>query len=252
MAIYKNLDLRDIPGEQWKQFHEGKRKLFYVSNLGRIKTVAKSTGKQQIRKQRVSKGGYLTVNIIENKPLSIHRVVAETWIPNPHNHSVVCHENNIKTHNTVYNLRWDTQLSNVRQAHDDGLMNNKQEVVSLTTNGELITQHESLAESLSAYEGKYIKFNKDLYAKGNVILMKLADYEELTDNELFAIVSDCFERMLKHMYAVNGQLVDGTNQTAKMIGISKTHLNRITKDNQPVECNGYSVSRLKNMIGVSV
>lgn len=65
---------------------------------------------------------YLTLNLVWWKAATIHRLVALTYIPNPHNYPAVRHLDNNKLNNHVSNLEWCTYQTNVRQAHDDWLM----------------------------------------------------------------------------------------------------------------------------------
>jgi hypothetical protein len=52
-----------------------------------------------------------------------HRLLAFTFISNPHNKQVVNHKNGNKRDNSVSNLEWVTQKENVQHAHDNGLIN---------------------------------------------------------------------------------------------------------------------------------
>jgi len=68
-------------------------------------------------KPRTDRKGYLKV-ILEAKTdksrhTSIHRLVAETYIPNPHNYNTVNHINEDKTDNRVENLEWMSNADNV-------------------------------------------------------------------------------------------------------------------------------------------
>ena len=62
--------------------------------------------------QRVGTGGSST---------SVHRMVAETWIPNPNHYRDVNHINGDKDDNRVENLEWVTHSENLRHAFRTGL-----------------------------------------------------------------------------------------------------------------------------------
>ena len=59
-----------------------------------------------------------------NTSKRVHRLVAEAFIPNPNNYSVVGHKNNIKSDNRVENLYWTTVKENTQKAYDDNLAKN--------------------------------------------------------------------------------------------------------------------------------
>ena len=56
--------------------------------------------------------GYLSVFIPYRKDCYVHRLVAETFIPNPENKSCVDHINGNKLDNRIENLRWVTIKEN--------------------------------------------------------------------------------------------------------------------------------------------
>lgn len=60
--------------------------------------------------------GYVSVELFERgkrKRVSVHRLVAMTFIPNPNNHPVVNHKNEVRDDNRASNLEWCTQKYNV-------------------------------------------------------------------------------------------------------------------------------------------
>lgn len=101
--------------EIWKDI-EGYEGLYQVSNLGRVKSLnyAKQ-GKEKILKDRISATGYKRVNLSksgERKTYYVHRLVAETFIPNPNGYSEVNHKDENKSNNNIDNLEWCTSKYN--------------------------------------------------------------------------------------------------------------------------------------------
>ena len=60
--------------------------------------------------------GYKSVNI-HKKRITIHRLVALTYIPNPEDKPIVDHINRKKFDNRQENLRWVTQKENLNNTH---------------------------------------------------------------------------------------------------------------------------------------
>ena len=64
------------------------------------------------RRQQMDKKGYLRVKIGSVKYCSVHRLVAEIYIPNPNNYPQVNHKDEDKSNNKVSNLEWCTNKYN--------------------------------------------------------------------------------------------------------------------------------------------
>ena len=61
--------------------------------------------------------GYLQINLGKRSHY-IHRLVAETFIPNPENKPEVNHKNGIRNDNRVENLEWCLHSENIKHSYD--------------------------------------------------------------------------------------------------------------------------------------
>ena len=80
--------------------------------------------------QRVGKGGYLLVTLglkDERVQRLVHRVIAETFIPNIENKPEVNHIDSDRRNNSVSNLEWVTKSENMRHAFAYGKKTQKGE-----------------------------------------------------------------------------------------------------------------------------
>lgn len=98
--------------EQWKAV-EGYEGFYEVSTKdGKVRNV--KTGR--ILKQYDNGSGYFLVGLYQNgkkKDISVHRLVATAFIPNPDNLPEVDHINRNRHDNSVENLRWVDRQTNV-------------------------------------------------------------------------------------------------------------------------------------------
>ena len=99
--------------ENWKAI-AGYEGLYQISDLGRIKSL--KYGKEKIMKPQKTRCGYLKVCLYKDgygKTIIVHRLVAETFIPNPQGFETVNHKDEVKTNNTVGNLEWMSKKDNL-------------------------------------------------------------------------------------------------------------------------------------------
>lgn len=144
--------------EIWKpkKDYEG---LYEVSNFGRVKSLGNgnsNNSKERLLKQYTTRNGYLHVYLSKNgkrKFFLVHRLVAETFLPNPNNLPEVNHKDENKENNRVDNLEWCTREYNnnhgtrnqrVAKANTNGKCSKK--VLQFTLDGEFIREWSSTAE----------------------------------------------------------------------------------------------------------
>lgn len=96
---------KDVPG------YEG---LYQVSNIGRVKAIAKIDGKGKPRKERmlkpyITEHHYYRVGLVkegQRKHYLVHRLVATAFIPNINNLPFINHRDECGLNNCVENLEW--------------------------------------------------------------------------------------------------------------------------------------------------
>lgn len=105
--------------EEWRPI-QGYEGLYEVSDWGRVKRLEKSYVErnnrkavhileEKILKLAKFKKGYLYITLTKNgerKTKAIHRLVAETFLPNPNNYNVIHHINHNPQNNILENLEW--------------------------------------------------------------------------------------------------------------------------------------------------
>lgn len=162
---------RDICG------YEG---MYMVSNLGRVKSIERmipykrgnsdSTRyiKEGVLSICVGKRGYCVVKLGRKSPtMTIHRLVAQSFIPNPENKPCVNHIDGNKLNNNVDNIEWCTYRENNIHAINMGLLdpaywkgkfgkqNHRSKPVNqYSKNGEYIQTFESVSDAVKAMKLK--------------------------------------------------------------------------------------------------
>ena len=163
--------------EVWRPV-KGYEGLYEVSSFGRVRSLDRVEvwrGTTRPRKGRIKVISYtsiypkITLYNGKSKTFSIHRLVAEAFIPNPDNLPQVNHRNEVKTSNYPDNLEWCDAKYNInyglrnklagnkmrgRRQSDDAVQKNREArrhymkpVLQYTLNGEFVAEYESTSEA---------------------------------------------------------------------------------------------------------
>ena len=153
---------------------KGYESMYEVSDKGRVRSL--KFGKERILKPRRDKDGYIQVDLYKNgyhKTCKVHRLVAQTFIPNPDNLSEVNHKDENKENNFVQNLEWCNQKYNINYGTRTQRQAEKlsKPVLQYTKSGEFVREWKSThdVERNLGYFNNYISYcctGKRKYAYG--------------------------------------------------------------------------------------
>lgn len=106
-------------------------------------------------KIKKTKTGYCCFNASlgnsKSKTVYVHRLLAETFIPNPEKKPCVNHIDGNKSNNHISNLEWCTHQENTKHAHEVGLLTPcYKPVVQLTITGEKMKEWKSVSHAARA------------------------------------------------------------------------------------------------------
>ena len=96
---------------------------YEIDQLGNIYRQGKT---KPLKPDTTNKGYHratLCINGITQR-IAVHRIVAETYIPNPHNKPHINHIDNNPLNNTVVNLEWCDHSENMLHCHKQGRCSN--------------------------------------------------------------------------------------------------------------------------------
>ena len=96
----------------------------FKKTYGYWREVAKPNGKNAYRVVSVTKDGW-------HKSISVHRLVAMTFIPNPDNKTTINHKNGNKQDNRVENLEWVSHRENIQHAYRTGINKGQRNICTM-------------------------------------------------------------------------------------------------------------------------
>jgi len=115
---------------EWKKVSRNTN--YSINKAGQIRN--DKTG--NIKKVYVNKqNGYLTVDLYSNnKPqkVTVHRLIAEAFIPNPDNKPCIDHKDGDRQNNKLSNLRWSTYSENNSRFSTTGVRSERIKVTHYT------------------------------------------------------------------------------------------------------------------------
>lgn len=124
--------LWEFAGEVWGHV-KGYEGYYMVSTFGRVMSLKRKVRnssysyrivKSSIRKQHINGRGYLSLFLIKapiKKSFVTHRLVAQSFLPNPENKPQVNHIDGNKLNNDLINLEWCTSSENRLHAFREGI-----------------------------------------------------------------------------------------------------------------------------------
>ena len=134
--------------EIWKDIknYEG---IYQINNFGKIKSAYKKGNNcnNKILKVSYTYNGYERVGLSKNnktKKYLVHRLVAETFIPNPNNYPCINHKDENKQNNNINNLEWCTRSYNINYGNRNNNLN--KEVWQYDLKGNFIKKWKSTME----------------------------------------------------------------------------------------------------------
>lgn len=152
--------------EEWKPV-KGFEGLYEVSNLGQVRSLDRL--RKNVKGMAKINGRIITGNHGEKhyyqvalhkdgkkKYMSVHRLVAEAFIPNPDGKSQVNHIDGNKQNNVVSNLEWVTPSENILHSFETGLN---------THIGEKNIQAKLTREQVAEIKKLYVKGGKEYGAR---------------------------------------------------------------------------------------
>ncbi len=163
-------------------------------------------GKQRYdSKEKIKKYGLYTHINLQNKTFSIHRLVANTFIPNPENKLQINHINGKRDDNRVENLEWCTNQENMDHAWNQNIRisspfqtltdNQKTMIIDMRTQ---YFYTKDIAEKTELSHETVRNFLNIYFNREDEILKTIRSFMKFINNELTGIKKQKNRFELKH------------------------------------------------------
>ena len=165
--------------EEWRKIPGYEN--YEVSNTGRV--VNNNFNRKGIRKEMTYKKsrGYPAVSLFRNgkgKDITVHRLVAQAFIPNPDNLREVNHIDGNKVNNNVDNLEWCTREENMEHAKRNGLSYQRnRSIVAIFPDGTKIEYKSTVeaSEKLGISKPTILRNLKGIFKNSKGLVFKYKD-----------------------------------------------------------------------------
>ena len=145
---------------------------YFISNFGNVYSTKRSVKPMRLTPHVDSRGNYINIQLKNNQGgmshFLVHRLVAQAFIPNPHQFPEVNHRDKNNKNNHVSNLEWCTRKDNLEDSYSTMSPNRNFNKCTLIVNNEKVGEfdgviraakfaHEHYGASASSLE-KYLKW----------------------------------------------------------------------------------------------
>ena len=222
----------EIPFIEANQFGEIRTVDRYVKSKGGSKRLVKG----HVLKQCATRGGYLRVYVRVNgkfTSLSVHRIIASCFLPNPDNLPEVNHKDNNRKNNTVSNLEWCTREYNIAYREKYGTALNRPVFAVNLKTGE-VSRFESQREAarqLGVNQGNVNDVLKGrLKQTGGYWFTE--DKSKITEEKIQEIKDGM--NFFGGVFAVNLKTFEvsrfeSQSEAARQLGLNQSHINNTLK-----------------------
>ena len=144
--------------EIWKDI-----KGYQVSSFGRVRSLKDRWGnyREKLLNLQRNTDGYLRVNLCKDSIVRhylVHRIVAETFIPNPHEYPIINHKDEDRGNNNSENLEWCDKSYNLYYGGAIERMRDKKKGIEPWNKGKKLDYNDKLMKehNMSVRHWKYV------------------------------------------------------------------------------------------------